>query len=84
MKETAWESPLLVEAIWGKQGCILCLLVNTILPWIARKQNFAGENVQNELEEEMKENSSTSPYPHQAKNDQFYCHKEHYFLFFII
>lgn len=58
MKETAWESLLLVKAIWGKQGCILCLLINTNLPWTAQKQNLAGENDQKELEEEMKENSS--------------------------
>lgn len=63
MKETAWESPLLVKAIWGKQGCILCLLINTNLPWTARKQNFAGENDQKELEEEMKENSSCQALP---------------------
>lgn len=51
MKGTAWESLLLVKAIWGKQGCILCLLINTNLPWTAQTQNFAGENDQKELEE---------------------------------
>ena len=63
MKETAWELLFLVKAIWGKQGCILCLLINTDLPWTVRKQNFAGENDQKELEEEMKENSSCQALP---------------------
>lgn len=44
IQETAWESLLLGKAIWGKQGCILCLLINTNLP--TQAQNFAGENDQ--------------------------------------
>lgn len=61
IQETAWESLLLGKAVWGKQGCTLCLLINTNLP--AQTQNFAGENDQKELEEEMKEQSSCQALP---------------------
>lgn len=73
IQETAWESLLLGKAIWGKQGCILCLLINTNLP--TQAQNFAGENDQKnnkkrELEEEMKEQSSCQAIPlFPSKND---------------
>lgn len=63
MKETAWELLLLVKAIRGKQGCILPLLINTNLPWTARKQNLAWENDQKGLQEEMKENRSCQALP---------------------
>lgn len=59
MKGTAWESLLLVEA----EVSILCLLKNTHLPWTTQNQNFAGENDQKELDEEMKESSSYQALP---------------------
>lgn len=81
MQETAWESLLLGKAIWGKQGCTLCLPINTNLP--AQAQNFAGENDQKELEEEMKEQSSCQALPLIPTMPRMpgYCHKEKQLLF---
>lgn len=81
MQETAWESLLLGKAIWGKQDCTLCLLINTNLP--AQAQNFAGENDHKELEEEMKEQSSCQALPLIPTMPRMpdYCHKEKQFLF---
>lgn len=81
MQETAWESLLLGKAIWGKQGCTLCLLINTNLP--AQAQNFAGENDQKELEEEMKEQSSCQALPLIPTMPRMpdHCHKEKQLLF---
>lgn len=59
MKGTAWESLLLVEA----EVSTLRLLKNTHLPFTTQTQNFAGENDQKELDEEMKENSSYQALP---------------------
>lgn len=62
MKGTAWELLLLVEDIWGKQGCILCLLIKTDLPWRAWKQSCRRSD-QKEPEGEIKENGSCQAFP---------------------
>lgn len=70
IQETAWESLLLGKAIWGKQGCILWLLINTNRPAQAQKlcRRKRSKRV-GRRDERTEQLPGTSPFPHHAKND---------------